>query len=378
MPETANPAPPTGSSWLRSAIGSLRRHHHAPALALLLTVTVASLWLKITPTWAPEAYGEHYAEYASGLDRMDPRIAYNWLAPWLAHHLSARSPMGWLVFLYVCFFVGVLGIYAAVHRQTRDPWFSVAVALLPVASTCAWFGTYLPGYPGWFLLAALALLLFADSLVLWAVLGTLALWAHERAGFALATMPALQSVITGTPLRRVLQQYGVLAAVLLIYVVGRNAFVAIEQPPFTFGFFWKEFAEGSEFAQMPFSIGHALEVWIEGYKAILGVVLLCVVVLGVRVHLDRSSQGVSRHVSTRFLVLFAGACVFITAQLLVAVDSVRLLDFLVFPFAALFVLVHRQLGPKARFLTFALFAAVLVNQLLAVEFIGRHTRFPGL
>ena len=359
----------------QGAVPFARRH--GPALASLRVATLACLWLKIPPTWAPEAYGTHYADYAADLGNMDPKLAYTWFGPWFAHQLGVRSHLGWLLFLYAAFFVGIAALYTALHRRTDAPWLAAVGALVPVASTSGWFGTYLSGYPEWFLLGVLSLLLLTDSLVAWAILGSVAVWTHERSGFVLAVLPLLQCFVTPVPKRRVVLQYAVLLGVVLTFVLARGAFVRIDNPPFTFAFFWKEFRQGSEFARIPLTMGHVVEVWWEAYKAYLLVVAACLAWL---LRLLIRSDGLEREQRrslVRFLVTFVGSCGMVTAQLLMAVDSTRLIDFLVFPFLILFVVTHRHLGPHQRWLVRALAAAALANELLPVEFIGQHTRFPG-
>jgi hypothetical protein len=346
-------------------------------MATLLAATLACLWLKITPTWTPEAYGTHYADYATDLGNMDPKLAYTWFGPWFAHQIGVRSHLGWLVFLYVAFLVGVAALYAAVHRRTNAPWLAAAAALVPVASTSGWFGTYLSGYPEWFLMCVLSLLLLSESLVLYAILGSIAVWTHERSAFALAVLPLLQSFVSPIRKRRVLMQYAVLLGVVLTFALARGAFVDIENAPFNFEFFWKEFRHGSQFARIPLTFGHVAEVWWEAYKAYLLVVAACLALL-IRLGLrgDGLEREQRRHL-IRFAAAFVASCAVVTAQLLMAVDSTRLIDFLVFPFLFLFVVTHHHLGARQRWLVFALLAAALANELMPVEFIGQHTRFPG-
>ena len=108
-------------------------------IVILLFLTICNLLYKIEPPLIARGHGVHYADYASRLVNIDPKIAYNWLSPWIAHQLGVSSHFGWFLFLYAMFLGAVVSLYLAALRFTHDRLFSVLLALIPVTSTSAWF-----------------------------------------------------------------------------------------------------------------------------------------------------------------------------------------------------------------------------------------------
>lgn len=334
----------------------------AKAVGLLVALAVVNLYAKVTIVMLPIVFGAEYVKYATHLGTPVPEISNHLFSPWLAHWLGFASREGWLLFLAVFFLMGISFIYLSACRMTQDRVFAFLLAMIPVASTTGWNGVYSAGDPDWIVLALLifAFLVRSDGMSFF--FAAVAMLVHERAIFVLPALPFLRAVTKRQFERNKLQRnLWIILGIILAYLLAQKFVFQYSAP--TPGFYLNGLILGQpQFSAYPITARHMLIAVAESYKVILLPVILCIFIL------LRSRSRVAR-IGLGVFTLSAGVVLF---QLFVAVDSVRLLDFLIFPVILIFILVH-QIAPSLRkALKILILAALCLNQLLPVTYLAQN------
>lgn len=334
----------------------------------LWTVASVNLNLKVAASYEPRHWGTYYAGFAATLGDLNPRISFRWFGPWLAHHLGFDSVGLWLLFLYLCFMVTITLWYCIAFRQTRHVLFSIVVALIPVASTSGWYGMYAAGYPDWLVLAALTASLFARSTVLMLICAVVAAWSHERAFVVLPFLPLLRFWLHRQPvaLRTIALQYVGLSAVLVTYFSLRSFLTPVSVPghAFPLRFYVGELLRGgSRYASQSLDLRHVLWACYEGYKA------LWFVFAGSMIALVATLRDRNR---VALVVVLGMLSLLVVGQLVIAVDSVRVIDLLLFPLSTAAICCFHYEHAERRWLLGALVTALVINQLLPVWYVGQN------
>jgi hypothetical protein len=333
----------------------------ATALAAFLL-----LYGKVVPSWDPRSAGLAYAQYAQYLT-LDPRltdydlVGYRWLSPWLAHALGFNTRAGWLVFLLAAFLAGTVRLYAAIMERTSDRAWAALFALLPAVTTVGWYSVYLPGYPDWALFAFVIFAIFATSVpeaLLW---GTLALWTHERSLSCLLVLPLLRLALFPLPRRRSTITLGAgLLVSVLVYFLARSALGPLLGR--SISFYWSELHHPSVYgSSVPLTAGFVLQTFVEASKGFaLWLPLLVALAIAKMWCAGRPAQlGVLALVLNIVLVL---------GQVLIAVDTVRLMDLLIVPLLVAAVLAYPREPRHQRALLLGGVLAVAINLLAPITY----------
>lgn len=340
----------------------------ATALAAFLL-----LYGKVVPLWDPRSVGLAYAQYAQYLT-LDPRltnhdlVGYRWLSPWLAHALGFNTRAGWLVFLLAAFLAGTVRLYAAIMERTSDRAWAALFALVPAVTTVGWYSVYLPGYPDWALFAFVIMAVFATSVpeaLLW---GTLALWTHERSLSCLVVLPLLRLALFPHLRRRsaVILGAGLLLSVL-VYFLTRSALSPLLGR--SLSFYWSELQHPSIYgSSVPLSVGFVCQAALEGFKGFAlwlpFLIALAILKMG---HAGRAAQ-----VGALALVL---SVVLVLGQVLIAVDTVRLMDLLIVPLLVAAVLAYPREPRHQRALLLGSVLAVAVSLLAPITYLSQNWNF---
>jgi len=351
----------------------VNRRDHVLVVAGLWIVASVNLNVKVAASYEPRHWGSYYASFAATLSDLSPQISFRWFGPWLAHHLGFASAGSWLMFLYLCFMVAIALWYWLAFRLTRHLVFSIVVALIPVASTSGWYGMYAAGYPDWLVLACLTAGLVVRSTGWMLLFAVVAAWTHERAFFVLLFLPLLRFWLhVQRSTWSIAWQYVGLAGVLTSYFFLRPVLtpLPVAEHAFPLRFYVGELLRGhSRYAPQSLDLQHVLLAGYEGYKA------LWLVYVGSLVALVATLRNSNSVVLGGGLVMLS---LVVIGQLVIAVDSVRVIDFLLFPLITAAICCFETMRDKAgqRWLLGALITALIINQLLPVRYIGQNMAYP--
>lgn len=196
----------------------------------------------------------------------------------------------------------------------------------------------------------------------------MALLVHERAVFALAGLPLLRVLLDETPLdrthvRRWLPPHLALAAAALAYLAARHFVLAPSS--LDFAFYAKEVANGSVYARLDLTWSFFWSCVWAAYKYLLAGAALAIGLL---------AFGRTRKAAVD-LGFAAGFSALVCAQLFAAVDTVRLLDFLIFPLVFVAARALRASPRASRVVLWTLAAAVVLNQLTPIEYQSQNLSF---
>lgn len=362
----------TGAVLVALCVWVYARKWPVPAIATALTTLLLVLG-KVAPSWDPRSAGLAYAHYAQHLS-LDTRlvdydlVGHRWLAPWLAHALGFGTRAGWLIFLLVAFLAGIIRLYGAIMKRTDDRAWACLCALVPAVTTVGWYSVYLPGYPDWALFAFVIFAVFAATVPEALIWATLALWTHERSLACLVVLPLLRLALFPESRKRntIILAAG-LAASILIYFLARSALGPLRGP--SLSFYWQELHRPSVYGHsVPLSLGFVLKCAVEAFKG-FAVLLLPLLALA-SAKLWRQERAAK--LAAPALIL---GVVLVLAQVVVAVDTVRLMDLLIVPLLAAAALAYPQKPRQRRIFLLTGLLAVAFNLLSPITYLSQNWNF---
>lgn len=328
----------------------------AVGASIAALVAALALFAKVRPSPVRgNGFALDFVQHATDLTPLDGRFtAYRWLGPWLSYHLGFKGCLGWYLFLLAAYFVGTIWIYAAVKSRTRDPVWAVLLALVPALSTTGWYGVYDPGYSDWLLFMALIGALFARRNWQSLQLACFALWIHERGIFVAPCLVIFRMLLFPDRPRREWIRYagGILVGAAFYFSARR---LGAHPTQAGVGFYLSQLGHGSYFhLDQPLTAKLLFSSAVEDYKALWFIPI---------VFLATSKR------------LILATFPFIAAQVLVAIDTVRLLDLLVFPMLVCALVLYEQFPARRNLLKATLIAALVVNFLTPIHYLSQNWSF---
>ncbi len=300
--------------------------------ALLPAISFVLLFAKFDISeFVPTAWGQLYATYAESLGVPSVKITYRILSPLIAHYLGFNTGQAWLYFLLLLFFFGQVLVYKFVYKKSGSLALATVLGLLTCFCTNGWYQVYFAGYPDAAMMFFLIVALVCSKRWLFYVAIALAIWTHERAIFAVPFIPLFRWLLNldePMTLKRFLGIQTSLGLIVVSYFLFRPL-LATEAGRYSLSYYMNDLMKGgSSFAKVPLTPVFIAKVVIEGYKYLIIPAVFSVVILAWKRH-------------WLVVTILVGYFFAVTTQLIIAVDSVRLIDMYYLGFLVLLFLAYQ-------------------------------------
>lgn len=337
---------------------------------ILMIATIGSLYLKITPVFELSAYGKLYQNIAGNLI-IDKLVSLRWIIPAIVRYIGFRSSFDWLLFCLICFLIGTLFLYYGAYKATNNKLFSFFLALIPTASTLGWFNVYFPGFLDWFTYMAVIIAMFSKNKIVYYIFIILAVFAHERALFVLAFLPIFKAGLENKFEKKSLLIDSISNIIVILIVYFARNLMVVGGFQLTLNYYFKEINNANEVNVFPLTLIHALKgIW-EALKIYIVLFLVSFIGLFNFWKLKLKKQKIERAIILLCIFL---SCISISFQIIIAIDTVRLMDLFLIPMIFTLILFFREYDDvyfRKYFIGLMCFC-FLVNQVLPVKYWDRN------